>query len=144
MGKGKKQAPSGLIFLKGLLLAFAVYLPGQLLITLLVVKGAVGEESLFPCSCGSLPCGGAGRRISLCAAACVGCAPQRNAVCAVICQRIDSDRNSLLGRGNYLDRPRWYFAALRSGRRSIGRSAGTGKQKKEKEKTEGPVIFHKI
>ena len=48
MGKGKKQAPSGLIFLKGLLLAFAVYLPGQLLITLLVVKGAVGEESLFP------------------------------------------------------------------------------------------------
>ena len=48
MGKGKKQAPSGLIFLKGLLLAFAVYLPGQMLITLLVVKGAVGEESLFP------------------------------------------------------------------------------------------------
>lgn len=48
MSKGKKQAPNGLVFLKGLLLSLGTYLLGQLLVTLLVVKGAIGEESVFP------------------------------------------------------------------------------------------------
>ena len=48
MGKGKKQSPDGLVFLKGLLLSFGVYLLGQMLITLLVVKGVLGEEGMFP------------------------------------------------------------------------------------------------
>ena len=48
MGKGKKQTPNGLIFLEGLCLSFAVYLLGQLLVTLLAVKGALAEEGMFP------------------------------------------------------------------------------------------------
>ncbi len=48
MGKGKKQSPNELIFLKGLLLSFGIYLLGQLLVTLLVVKGALAEEGMFP------------------------------------------------------------------------------------------------
>lgn len=48
MGKGKKQAPDRLILLKGVLLAFGVYLPGQLLVALLAVKGVLREGSLFP------------------------------------------------------------------------------------------------
>lgn len=48
MGKGKKQSPNGLVFLKGLILSFGIYLAGQLLVTLLVVKGALGEEGMFP------------------------------------------------------------------------------------------------
>lgn len=48
MGKGKKQAPNGLIFLKGLSLSLGIYLLGQLLVTLLVVKGALAEEGMFP------------------------------------------------------------------------------------------------
>ena len=48
MSKGKKQSPHTLIFLKGLLLSFGIYLLGQLLVTLLVVKGALREEGMFP------------------------------------------------------------------------------------------------
>lgn len=48
MGKGKKQAPDGIVFLKGVGLSLGVYLLGQLLITLLVVKGALSEENMFP------------------------------------------------------------------------------------------------
>lgn len=48
MGKGKKQTSNGLIFLEGLCLSFAVYLLGQLLVTLLAVKGALAEEGMFP------------------------------------------------------------------------------------------------
>lgn len=48
MGKAKKQSPSGLVFLKGLCLSFGIYLLGQLLVTLLVVKGALVEEGMFP------------------------------------------------------------------------------------------------
>lgn len=48
MGKGKKQSPNALIFLKGVLLSLGIYLLGQLLVTLLVVKGALGEEGMFP------------------------------------------------------------------------------------------------
>lgn len=48
MSKAKKQPPNMLVFLKGLLLAFAVYLPGLLLVTLLVVRGVVKESGLFP------------------------------------------------------------------------------------------------
>ena len=47
MGKGKKQTPNGLIFLEGLCLSFAVYLLGQLLVTLLAVKGALAKELLI-------------------------------------------------------------------------------------------------
>ncbi len=48
MGKGKKQSPNGLVFVKGLFLSFGIYLLGQLLVTLLVVKGALREERMFP------------------------------------------------------------------------------------------------
>lgn len=48
MGKGKKRAPNMLVFLKGLLLSLGVYLPGLLLAALLVVKGLLREEGLFP------------------------------------------------------------------------------------------------
>lgn len=48
MGKGKKQSPNGLVFLKGLLLSLGIYLLGQLLVTLLAVKGVLGEEGMFP------------------------------------------------------------------------------------------------
>ena len=48
MGKGKKQTPNGLVFLEGLCLSFAIYLLGQLLVTLLAVKGALAEEGMFP------------------------------------------------------------------------------------------------
>lgn len=48
MGKGKKQPPNGLVFLKGLFLSFGIYLLGLLLVTLLVVKGVLGEEGIFP------------------------------------------------------------------------------------------------
>lgn len=48
MGKGKKQPPDGLVFLKGVLLSLGIYLLGQLLVTLLVVKGTMSEKSLFP------------------------------------------------------------------------------------------------
>ena len=48
MGKGKKQTPNGLVFLEGLCLSFAFYLLGQLLVTLLAVKGALAEEGMFP------------------------------------------------------------------------------------------------
>lgn len=48
MGKGKKQSPNGMVFLEGLCLSFGIYLLGQLLVTLLVVKGALGEEAVFP------------------------------------------------------------------------------------------------
>lgn len=47
MGKGKKQSPNGLVFLKGLSLSFGIYLLGQLLVTLLVIKGALREEGIF-------------------------------------------------------------------------------------------------
>lgn len=48
MGKGKKQTPNGLVFLKGVSLSLGIYLLGQLLVTLLVVKGALAEEGMFP------------------------------------------------------------------------------------------------
>lgn len=48
MGKGKKQAPNELVFFKGLALSLGVYLLGLLIITVLVVKGALSEESMFP------------------------------------------------------------------------------------------------
>lgn len=48
MGKGKKHAPSMLVFLKGLLLSLGVYLPGLLLAALLTVKGVLREEGIFP------------------------------------------------------------------------------------------------
>lgn len=48
MGKGKKQSPNGLVFLKGVILSLGIYLLGQLLATLLVVKGALAEEGMFP------------------------------------------------------------------------------------------------
>ena len=48
MGKGKKQSPNGLVFLEGLCLSFGIYLLGQLLVTLLVVKGARTEAGMFP------------------------------------------------------------------------------------------------
>lgn len=48
MGKGKRQSPNGLIFLKGLLLSFGIYLAGQLLVTLLILKGALSEAGMFP------------------------------------------------------------------------------------------------
>lgn len=48
MGKGKKQAPNGLIFLKGLLLSFGIYLAGLLLVTLLILKGVLSEAGMFP------------------------------------------------------------------------------------------------
>lgn len=48
MGKGKKQSPYGLVFLKGLLLSFGIYLAGLLLVTLLILKGALSETGMFP------------------------------------------------------------------------------------------------
>lgn len=48
MGKGKKQSPNGLVFLKGLFLSLGIYLLGQLLVTLLVVKGILEEKGMFP------------------------------------------------------------------------------------------------
>lgn len=48
MGKGKKQSPNGLVFLKGLFLSLGIYLLGLLLVTLLVVKGALTEGGMFP------------------------------------------------------------------------------------------------
>lgn len=48
MGKGKKQSPSGLVFFEGLCLSFGIYLLGQLLVTLLVLKGALAEAGVFP------------------------------------------------------------------------------------------------
>lgn len=48
MGKGKKCAPSATVFLKGLLLSLGVYLAGLLLVSLLAVKGILGEEWIFP------------------------------------------------------------------------------------------------
>lgn len=48
MGKGKKQSSGGLVFLKGLLLSFGIYLAGLLLMTLLILKGALPEAGMFP------------------------------------------------------------------------------------------------
>lgn len=48
MGKGKKQTPSGLVFLKGVSMSLGIYLLGQLLVTLLVVKGVLEENGMFP------------------------------------------------------------------------------------------------
>ena len=47
MGK-KKPAPVWAVFLQGSLLALGVYAAGILLLTLLLVKGAVPEGSAFP------------------------------------------------------------------------------------------------
>lgn len=48
MGKGRKQSSNGMVFLKGLLLSFGIYLGGQLLVTLLVLKGGLSEAGMFP------------------------------------------------------------------------------------------------
>lgn len=48
MSKGKKQSPNGLVFLKGLFLSMGIYLLGQLLVTLLVVRGILEEAGMFP------------------------------------------------------------------------------------------------
>lgn len=48
MGKTKKQAPDGFILFKGLLLSLGVYLLGQLLVALLVIKGILAENNMFP------------------------------------------------------------------------------------------------
>lgn len=47
-GKKKQQSAPWLVFLKGPLLALGIYLMGQLLAALLVVRGALSEESMFP------------------------------------------------------------------------------------------------
>lgn len=63
MGKGKrKQRAAGMVLLQGLAVSAGVYLAGILLLTLLVVKGAVPERAAFPavaalCLLGAL-CGG--------------------------------------------------------------------------------------
>ncbi|MDD3347948.1 TIGR04086 family membrane protein [Oscillibacter sp.] len=48
MGKTKKQQPVWAPFLKGTALSLLLYLLGQLLLALLVVKGILGEGTAFP------------------------------------------------------------------------------------------------
>lgn len=49
MGKGRKQQTAvWMVFLRGLLAALGIYLAGQLLLALLLVKGTLPEGSAFP------------------------------------------------------------------------------------------------
>lgn len=63
MGKGRKQQTAvWMVFLQGLLAALGIYLGGQLLLALLLVKGTLPEGGAFPAVavlCGlSVACGG--------------------------------------------------------------------------------------
>lgn len=63
MGKGRKQQTAvWMVFLQGLLAALGIYLGGQLLLALLLVKGTLPERGAFPAVavlCGlSVACGG--------------------------------------------------------------------------------------
>lgn len=48
MGKGRKPATPWLIFVQGILLALGIYLLEQLLVALLLVRGTLPEQSVFP------------------------------------------------------------------------------------------------
>jgi len=49
MGKGRKQQTAvWMVFLQGLLAALGIYLAGQLLLALLLVKGTLPEGAAFP------------------------------------------------------------------------------------------------
>lgn len=48
MGKGKKQQKVWMLLLKGVALSLGIYLAGELLLALLLVKGIAGEGTAFP------------------------------------------------------------------------------------------------
>lgn len=63
MGNGRKQRAVWTCLVQGILLSLGIYLALLLLVTLLVVKGALGEDAAFPAlavSCGAAALAGGG------------------------------------------------------------------------------------
>lgn len=100
MGNGRKQRAVWTCLVQGILLSLGIYLALLLLVTLLVVKGALGEDAAFPAlavSCGAAALAGGA---AVCAAQFLGNHAKRIGVCAGVCCCAGSHSFAVLGRGH--------------------------------------------